>query len=309
MIQELFSTLFQVIIPLSIPVLAGALLSRYKQLDIKPLLTFVLYYLSPILIFDTLMNAEVSHQDIYLTFAFCLLNLLLLWGTANAAGKLLKLPANDIAGITLVTAFTNCVNYGIPLTLLAFGQLGLDKASVFIVVQMVIVNTVGIYFAARSHFSIKNAIKSVFTLPAIYAALLALFFRTFDLPLPNGIASGFSMVADAYSPIVLAILGAQMMNVETGKLERETQTTFWTGMILRMIAAPIIALICLYILGIDGLLFSTLFVLSCMPVAVNAGILAQRFDAAPKMVTKCILWTTLLSFILLPFLIVLLKWN
>ena len=70
MIHNLFSTLFQVIVPLSLPVLAGALLSRFKQLEIKPLLTLVLYYLTPVLIFHTLMKAEVSHQDIYLTLAY-----------------------------------------------------------------------------------------------------------------------------------------------------------------------------------------------------------------------------------------------
>src|SRR4051794_28919548 len=120
MIQSLFSTLLGVIVPLTLPVVAGALLSRYKQLEIKPLLTVVLYYLTPALIFHTLMNAEVSSQDVYLTFGFSISNLLLLWAAANLIGKILKMKANDIAALTLVSAFTNSVNYGIPLTLLAF---------------------------------------------------------------------------------------------------------------------------------------------------------------------------------------------
>jgi malate permease and related proteins len=307
MIQTLFSTLFQVIVPLALPVVAGVLLSKYKQLEIKPLLTLVLYYLTPSLIFHTLMNAEVSSQDVYKTFAFSISSLILLWGIANGLGKLLRLPANDIAGLTLISAFTNSVNYGIPLILLAFGQLGLDKASVYVVLQMVIVNTVGVYFAARSHFTIKNAVKSVFSLPAIYAAILALLLRTFDLSLPSGIASGISMIANSYSPIVLAILGIQMTNVKTERLERTTQTTFWTGMTMRLLVAPIIALVVLKVLNIEGILHSVLLVLACMPVAVNAGILAQKFDASPKIVTKCILWTTLISFFLLPFIIVLVR--
>ena len=196
---------------------------------------------------------------------------------------------------------------GFHLSYLLFGQLGLDKASVYVVLQMVIVNTVGVYFAARSHFTIKNAVKSVFSLPAIYAAILAFLFRTFDLTLPSGIASGISMIADSYSPIVLAILGIQMTNVKTDKLERITQTAFWTGMGMRLLVAPIIALVVLKVLNIEGILHSVLLVLACMPVAVNAGILAQKFDASPKIVTKCILWTTLISFFLLPFIIVLVK--
>lgn len=307
MIESLFSTLLGVIVPLALPVVAGALLSRYKQLEIKPLLTLVLYYLTPALIFDTLMKAEVSSQDVYLTFGFSLSNLLLLWAAANLIGKLLKMKANDVSALTLISAFTNSVNYGIPLILLAFGQLGLDKASVYVVLQMVIINTIGVYFAARSHFSIKGAIKSVFSLPAIYAAIFALLLRMIGTTLPQGISSGISMIADSYSPIVLAILGIQMMNVKRDKLESNTGTTFWIGMGMRLLVAPLIALATLSLLNIDGILHSVLFVLACMPVAVNAGILAQKFDASPKIVTKCILWTTLISFFLLPFIIVMVQ--
>jgi predicted permease len=46
-----------------------------------------------------------------------------------------------------------------------------------------------------------------------------------------------------------------------------------------------------------------LFILAGMPVAVNAVILAEKFNASPKFVSKCILWTTLISFIVLPFMI------
>ncbi|MEH7491436.1 AEC family transporter [Neobacillus niacini] len=307
MLAEIFATLFNVIIPLSIPVIAGALLSRYGKLEIKPLLNFALYYITPFLIFDTLMEARLSPEDIYLTLAYSLLNLILLAVVANFLGKLLKLPSNDIAGLTLISSFTNAVNYGIPLMLLAFGQLGLEKASIYIVMQMVMMHTLGIFFAARSHFTIKTAIKSVFALPAIYAVLLAMGLRILNLNIPGGLSTGVSMIAEAYPPIVLAVLGAQMANVKTESITRNTRITFWTGMGMRLLIAPLIALLCLHLLEIEGIMFSTLLVLSCMPVAINAGILAEKFDASPKVLTKTILWTTLLSFFVLPVLIVLVK--
>jgi malate permease and related proteins len=307
MLAEIFATLFNVIVPLSIPVIAGAFLSRYGKLEIKPLLNFALYYITPFLIFDTLMEARLSPEDIYLTLAYSLLNLILLAVVANFLGKLLKLPANDIAGLTLISSFTNAVNYGIPLMLLAFGQQGLEKASIYIVMQMVMMHTLGIFFAARSHFTIKNAIKSVFALPAIYAVLLAMVLRILNLNLPGGLSTGVSMIAEAYPPIVLAVLGAQMANVKTESITRNTRITFWTGMGMRLLIAPLIALLCLHLFEIEGIMFSTLMVLSCMPVAINAGILAEKFDASPKVLTKTILWTTLLSFFVLPVLIVLVK--
>ncbi|OLS40065.1 AEC family transporter [Bacillus sp. MRMR6] len=307
MIQTVVVTLFQVIVPLSIPVIAGALIARFKELEIKSLLTFTLYYLSPAIIFDTLMTAHVSHEDIFNTLAFSLLNLVLLWAIANGLGRLLRFSASETAGLTLISSFTNSVNYGLPLVLLAFGKLGLDKASVYVICQMVIVNTIGIYFAARSQFSIKNAIKSVFSLPAIYAALLALVLRSFNLSVPVEIATGISMVAQAYSPVVMAILGAQMVTVTRDKQLSKNSGVFWTGMAVRLLISPFVALLCIYILKIEGILQSVLFILACMPVAVNAVILAEKFNASPKIVSKCILWTTIISFFILPFLIVLVK--
>jgi predicted permease len=44
-----------------------------------------------------------------------------------------------------------------------------------------------------------------------------------------------------------------------------------------------------------------------MPVAVNAVILAEKFGAVPNIVSKCILWTTLASIVLLPVLIELVR--
>ena len=307
MIQSVISTLIQVIVPLSIPVIAGALLARFKGFETKHLLTLVLYFLTPGIIFNTLSTAQISFEDLYKTILFCIFNIILLWAAAYILGKILKLPSPEVAGLTLIATLTNSVNYGLPLVLLAFGQLGLDKASVYVIIQMILVNTLGVYFAARSNFSVKKAIKSVFSLPAIYAAVLAIVLRTFDLHLPSGIEKGVSMVAQSYSPIVLAILGAQMASVKNSSLERAPQAAFWSGMIVRLLLSPLVAFLGLYVLGISGILFSVLFILASMPVAVNSVILAEKFDASANIVSKCILWTTLASFISLPVLIELVR--
>ncbi|MFP4976465.1 AEC family transporter [Paenibacillus sp. CN-4] len=304
MFQTVLSTLYHVIVPLSIPVGAGALLGKFRSWDTRPLLTLYLYFLSPAIILDTLAHAELSYEEVYRTLAFSLLNLFLLWGLAQLLGRLLKLDAPRRAGLTLISTFTNSVNYGLPLVLLAFGQLGLDKASVYVVGQMVIVNTVGVYFAARSQFSVKSAVKSVFALPAVYAALLAIGLRMGGWALPEDVALGVSMAADAYSPVVLAVLGAQMVKVGQRKGEAAADPAFWTGMAVRLLLAPLAAAAALWMLGITGTLFSVLFILASMPVAVNAVVLAERFGASPELVSRCILWTTLASFVVLPIWIV-----
>lgn len=301
--STVLSTLYEVIVPLSIPVLAGALLSRYQKLDSKPLLTLYLYFLSPAMILDTLAHADISLDDVYSTLSFTLLNLLVLWGTASLVGRALNYREADRAGFTLISTLTNSVNYGLPLVLLAFGQAGLDKASVYVIASMIIANTAGVYFAARSRFSVKNAVKSVFSLPAIYAAILALLLRSLHLHLPAEVDKGVSMAAAAYSPVVLTILGAQMMKVGAMPKSEKERPVFWAGMAMRMLAGPLLALGILSLIGVTGTLRSVLFILASMPVAVNAVVLAERFDASPMLVSRCILWTTLASFAFLPLLI------
>lgn len=307
MLQDVLTTMFEVLVPLSLPVIAGVLLVRLKHIETGHILTMVLYFFTPVLVYHTLSTADISLFDISKTVQFCALNLFLLWAAARIFGKLFKLPSPQMAGLTLVSTLTNSINYGLPLVLLTFGSLGLDKASVYVIIQMLITNTFGVFFAARSRFSVVDAVKSVFRLPAVYAAALAVFLRWFDLSLPDGVVKGIAMTTQAYSPLVLTVLGTQMANVKTAKLARDAMRAFTSGLTIRMLLSPLLAFAGLHLLGIDGLLFSVLFILACMPVSVNSVILAEKFDAASEVVSKCILWTTLASFVVLPFLIELVR--
>lgn len=198
------------------------------------------------------------------------------------------------------------MNYGLPLVLLAFGQLGLDKASVYVIGQMIIVNTVGIFFAARSEFTVKDAILSVFRMPSIYAAGIAIALHASNLSLPEALDGGISMLAAGYSPVVLAILGAQMLRPKGATVPwlPNVRRAFWTGLVVRLAAAPILSWLILTALQVEGTLFSVLLILASMPTAVNAVILAEQFNASPQFVSRCILWTTAASMLMLPVMIV-----
>lgn len=282
------------------------MLKRFKNWDTRSLSTFSLYILSPALIFNTLLHAEITWTDVTSTFWFSIINLIALWALAELLSRIFRLGASEKAGLTLVSTFTNCVNYGLPLVLLAFGQLGLDKASVYVIGQMIIVNTVGIFFAARSEFTVKDAILSVFRMPSIYAAGIAIALRASNLSLPDTLDGGISMLAAGYSPVVLAILGAQMLRPKGATVPwlPNVRRAFWTGLVVRLAAAPILSWLILTALQVEGTLFSVLLILASMPTAVNAVILAEQFNASPQFVSRCILWTTAASMLMLPIMIV-----
>ncbi|HEY1214631.1 MAG TPA: AEC family transporter [Bryobacteraceae bacterium] len=301
LLQSFIYTLYQVFLPISFPIIAGALLKKLQGLETKSLSIIALYVLGPGLIFNALYKAELSYSDMYKTLAFSVLNLGLLWGISVLCARIFSLSNEERSGLTLASAFTNSINYGLPLVLLAFGKIGLDKASVYVIIQTLIVNTLGIYFAARSHFTIRQAIRSIFKMPTVYAAAAALLLRLLHTGLPGVVDQGVIMLANAYSPVVLCILGAQMMSMRSAALPRTK--ALYIGLIVRLLAAPFIASAILYALGVNGVLFAVLMILASMPSAVNSVMLAEQFHSAPKLVSKCILWSTLASFILLPILI------
>lgn len=300
MLHTFLITLYEVFVPIALPLVAGAALARFRSMETRPLTTLALYVLSPAIIYHTLANASISYADVRDSILFSLSNLLVLWLLAISASRLLRLDRSEQAGLTLVVAFTNSVNYGLPLVLLAFGQLGLDKASVYVVTQMIIVNTIGILFAARSHFNWKQAGLSVLRLPSIYAALAAMLVRGAGWSLPSALQEGISLIAAAYSPVVLVILGAQMLHVYRAPRAEQMDRAFWAGMGIRLLISPAAAFAILFLLNVEDTLFRVLLILASMPTAVNAVLLAEQFDASPRLVSRCILWTTLLSFILLP---------
>jgi predicted permease len=128
--------------------------------------------------------------------------------------------------------------------------------------------------------------------------------QEFHIPVPTGIDKGISFISASYSPLVLCILGAQMANVKNEGLAGNYFKAFWSGFSIRLFISPLIAYFILSILNIKGTQFLVLFILASMPAAVNAVVLAEKLDASPKIVSKCILWTTLASLIFLPIFIV-----
>ena len=303
MIKEVISTLALVIMPISVPVIAGVLLTRFMGMEIKALLTVVLYVLAPAMVFANLSTVQITFTELSRVAMFFAINATLMWAISFAAGKILRLPDAGRAGLSLIATLTNAVNYGLPLVQLAYGQAGLEKAAVLVVFMLIFTNTMGVYFAARSNFSVRQAIVAIFKLPAIYAVFLALLLRFTGLSLPSGLNKGVNMLAGAHSPIMLTVLGAQMARVKNKALGGDRQLMFYSGLGLRMLVSPVVAFFVLNILRVEGILFPVLLILASMPVAVNAGVLAENFDAAPDVVSKCILWTTLSSFVALPVLI------
>ncbi|WP_010632029.1 AEC family transporter [Sporolactobacillus vineae] len=289
--------LVTITVPIVIICGCGFMLQKRRPIDTKLLADISLYILAPALILYALAGAHLQGKSVMQIFFFTLIMTVLLYGLATITAKLARISVSERQGLTLTTLFSNANNYGLPVLLLAFGSRGFALGAIYVVGQVVLVNVLGMYLASRTKLNGGQAIVHILKTPLIYACLAGLLLDLLQLPLPVGTDTAVKMLGAAYPVLVLMILGIKLGSTQLAGLR---SSTVWIGIILRLVAVPVLAKLVLVALGIHGLLASVLFVEASMPAAINTVTLAEKFDGDSETISLVVSITTILSFVYLP---------
>jgi hypothetical protein len=239
-----------------------------------------------------LFNSSIDPNDAATLGTFTALgafaNLAIAWGVS----KVMKLNRKLSAGLMLVTLVPNAGNYGLSLNNFAFGEEALAAASIFFVTTSVILYTVGILIASMGETDFKESLAKLISYPTLYAVVIAFVLKGFDLQLPIPLDRSITVLGDASIPTMLIVLGIQLGN--STKLINNTPA-LTAGVILRLVASPMIAILIARVLGMQGSAYQAGVVESAMPTAVMTTILATEFDTEPAFVTAMVTMSTLLS--------------
>jgi malate permease and related proteins len=297
--------LITVSLPIFIACVLGYLFQKYRNPDSKSLADLSLYILAPCLVIYALATTDHRLGTIMEIAAFTALHTLLCWGASILIGRLSGASSPARRALDLTTIFGNSNNYGLPLLLLAFGSAGFALGVTYVVGQIILVNTLGLYLASRATFEPKQAIQQIAKSPLIYAVLVGLFLFVTSIKLPESLLHSFKLPGDAYAGIVLLLLGIQLKKAKWSRMLRKEVVI---ASLLRIFLVPVLAIFALRLLSIEGTLAAVLLVQSSMPAAVNCVVLAEKYGGDKEAVALTVAATTLISFIWLPFLIALSKW-
>jgi hypothetical protein len=288
---ELFKLFFNNLFPILLAAGIGFALAKWLNINPRPLSQVVFYIFSPALVFNLIMNSQLSNQDIFRTLIFALVLMVCVGLLTWLIGGALRFGRQTLVAVMITTMFMNAGNYGLPLTSFAFGEQALAFASVFFVVSALFTNTVGIVIASSGSMSVLNAIKGLVKFPAIYALALGVLFLQFGWKLPSGLDRSITLLSNAAIPCMLVLLGMQLVNIH---LDGHVKPLIVTSSI-RLIIAPVLALGLTKLFGMTGPAQQAVVLEAGMPVAVLTTILATEFDVKPTFVTTAVLVTTLLS--------------
>jgi len=262
----------------------GYLLGRWHEIDVKPLSTVTIYLLLPALVFHSLVTMPIAGDTVVSMVAAMTAFTAGIAIAAAIVGRLAGETGSVLSGATLAAAFPNVGNFGIPVATFAFGDVGRTTAVVFVLVQTVLIYTVGVYFLSKSGDDVGQsiAIRRVLTLPVTYAMLAAGAALALGVVPPEGGSTmrTMKMMGDASIPLFLIILGLQISNMSPGRTVRRVLPTVG----VKLLVAPVVAGAVALATGIADLEAGRAFVvLASGPAAVTPLVLTIEFtDERPE---------------------------
>lgn len=284
----MLAEIFTIIAPVFVLAAIGYIWGRFNwPFDTETITSLVVNVGTPCLIFDTLVRLDVRLA----AFGDMALAAALAAAAFAAIGFLtLRLSGQPVANFLPALMFPNAGNMGLPLGMMAFGEIGLALAISFFAVFSLLQFTVGYAIAAR-RISLAQLAKT----PLIYALVLALIIAEIDISPPRWIAASIGLIAGLTIPLMLIALGFSLQRLAARTLGRSLYVA-----LLRLGIGLGVGIGLGWMLGLEGA-SRGIFVMQCaMPVAVFNYLFAQRYDRTPGDVAAAVVLSTLISFLTLP---------
>lgn len=287
----LFSIFVADLLPVFVIAAVGFVLARHARIPAQAIARLTFHALAPALVFDALAASVVDSRQ----FGRMALFYVLVAGTAACVARLLaallRLDRQMRTAFMLVTVCSNSGNYGLPVTLLAFGREALAFASVYFVSSSIFSYTGGVLLAASGRRGLREALAGLRRVPAVYAAVAAVVSLLFGLTPPAVATTPIGLLADAAVPMMILVLGMQ--------LERASMPSHpgavAAAVLLSLVLTPLAGLTIAGAIGLEGPAYQAGALQASMPTAVITAILAMEFDVEPDFVTGVIFVSTLLS--------------
>lgn len=300
---DVLKVFLEVVLPVALVAIAGGLVGRWRNLSVAPVSGLVFYLFSPALVFHSMQTTQVSADLSVKIIAVMLVTFAATYACSLLWSGVVRHEPPMRAAFALGATTPNVGNMGLPVALLAFGQVGLDIAVMNFVVGAVLSNSLGIAIASMAGGSARAALTAPLRAPMLWAAVAGLTVNILGLDVPVTLDVPISSMAAAAVPVMLAVLGLQLQHA-VGRDHLLDTVVVNAG---RLLIAPVVAWFACTALGLDGVARATLTVLSAMPTAVIATIIATEFRAVPAFVTRVVVTSTLLSMLTLTALIAMVR--
>jgi predicted permease len=276
----------------------GAAMYRAFHIDIKTLSKLNFYVFSPALVFVKLYESEMNLHILMQVLLFFVLFFSLLFASIEVIIRLKKMQRGMRIAMRNSVIFYNSANYALPLNQTVFGgnAYTLSIQIVIMIMQTLIPNTYGIYTLNAHKSTWKATMKTILSLPVIYAIPIALLLRYFHLPVPGSIHIPLQYISNAFMATALLTLGVQL-----GGMKWEFHfSNVLVSNILRLAAGPLLGFFVVWLLGIEGITAKALILSCAVPTSLSSVLLAIEYENEPEFSSQAVFTSTLFSMFTIP---------
>ena len=245
---------------------------------------------APCLVFSGLVGLEVD-SDMLLTVASAALLAMACFATVGAVVlRVARLPMHTYLAPLV---FGNTGNMGLPLSLFAFGETGLALAVCFFATVSITHYTAGVWI-----WSGRVSLVELLRTPLFYAAVLAVIVLVIGVQPPLWLRNTSELLGGFTIPLMLMTMGASLGELQLSDMVRTAALST-----LRLSMGVAVGFAVAGWLGLEGVARGVVIVQCSMPVAVFNYLFAERYGRSPESVASLVVFSTLLAFLMLPFLL------
>ena len=291
--MQLIAQIFFILFPLCSIAGCGYFYARYVKVHTGTLSELATHFFMPMLLFYTLATGDFKLADYGLVAG---LSAAIVLGSGLLAWPFIRLTKRQLKTFLPPAMFNNAGNIGLPVAFFAFGEVGLQLAAVFFIVESCLHVTLVYYIMGRRGYAF------ILRQPFIIAVLAAVVYRLVDVQPHPAILTTLRMLADVALPLLIFTLGVRLRHSPGGYLP--------DGLFIGLLCpfSGLVSLLCCFVvLNIFGINLTTsayhvLLLASILPPAVSNFIFAERFQQEPEKVAAAVVVSNLMCLGTIPIL-------
>ena len=241
----------------------------------------------PALMFSVLSRESFQIQN-YQLLAFS--GVIIILGSGIIAWIIAKVLDINIKTFVPPMMFNNTGNVGLPIAVLAFGEIALGAAVVLFAIEMLLHFTFGAYILSKN-----SNFLPVFRSPILIATLAGIGINLIDLELWLPATQMIDLLGQAAIPLLLFTLGTRLIVVNFGAWKLGV-----LGAILCPLSGLAIALILVQYFDFETLHYQQLILFSVLPPAVLNHVMAEKYQQQPETVASIVMIGNIGSLFVLP---------
>ena len=283
MIQQIF----EIVMPLLVIVMIGYFYGARVRPEMRITNQLVMDIFMPALIFHVMIQ-----EDFYpAQYAMLMLaGTLLILGSGVAAFFVARILGFSWRSFMPPAMFSNWANLGLPLYVLALGDIALDGGVMLIVVGNIICFTIGTYI-----YSGQLSGMEVMRTPIILAVILGAVINALNITFPAAAMVPIDMLGKVAIPIMLFSLGVRLTRVSLN----DSSIGLVMAALCPIVGVGLALLLCA-ILPLNDLHQNILILFGVLPPAVINFMLAEQYNTDPDKVASMVMIGNLFSIITIP---------